>query len=380
MDYSKIIPPANIWADFHSTGSDTTAVDWFDPRKSPFVISGLAFLSENEDFYRFPKNTDAALPIEVIKRGMGPSGAQIRFSALTARVSIRVKLSAPPCNGCNTSTLCASGFDLYASEGDGKYVMCGATDFDTSRADYESTLLELNSPKKLDFILNFPLRDRVESIYVGLDKGALPLSPPAYRTDGRIVVYGGSIMQGYCASRPGMTMTNILSRRLNQEVINFGVSGNGKCEREVAYAVAKVDRTSLLIISAEGNCPTPKYITEHLTDFISAYREIYPCVPIAVMGYMKTGDELINDGARDSRLAKKKSMTDVVDRFRERGDENIYYFDGEDFTEGEYDYVFLGHSAALECTVDTVHKSDLGFWLMSNGVIRKIKEFGLLEL
>ena len=379
MDYTKIVPPANIWADFHSINKDNSAIDWFDPRQSPFVISGLAFFSENEDFYRFPKNIPFDLPIEVVKRGMGPSGAQIRFSALTARVSIRVKLKAPPYNSCNTSTLCSSGFDLYASDGDGKYAMCGAVDFDTSKADYGSTLLNLRSPKKLDFILNFPLRDRVESIYIGLDKGASPVSPPPYKTDERIVVYGGSIMQGYCASRPGMTFTNILSRRLNQEVINLGVSGNGKCEREVAYAVAKVDRTSLLIISAEGNCPTPEYITEHMTDFISAYREIHPYVPIAVMGYMKTGDELINDDAREARLKKKKSMTKIVDSFKKGGDENIYYFDGEEFTEEEYDYVFEGHSAALECTVDTVHKSDLGFWLMSNGVIRKMKEFGLLK-
>ena len=184
-------------------------------------------------------------------------------------------------------------------------------------------------------------------------------------------------MQGYCASRPGMTMSNILSRRLNQDVLDLGVSGSGKCERETALAVAMVERPSILIMSPEGNCPTPEFITEHMTEFIETYRQSHPTLPIAIMGYMPISREEIDDWSRKSRVAKKEAMMAIVADFRSRGDENIYYWDGEEFTAPENDIFFEGHSAALECTADTEHKSDLGFWLMANGMIRKLREHGL---
>ena len=56
-----------------------------------------------------------------------------------------------------------------------------------------------------------------------------------------IVFYGTSILQGGCASRPGMAHTNIISRRLNRECINLGFSGNGQLDLEVARVMAEVD-------------------------------------------------------------------------------------------------------------------------------------------
>ena len=53
---------------------------------------------------------------------------------------------------------------------------------------------------------------------------------------------------------------------------------------------------------------------------------------------------------------------------------NIHFWDGEEFTEGEEDIVFEGFSAGEDCTVDTQHKSDLGFWLMANGMMRRMRE------
>ncbi len=379
MNFENVQTPISIWPDFYKNQFEPLECDWYDPLKPPFVVTGLAFREENGDLYRYPKNVPNPLPYGVVANGMGTSGVQIRFSAITSRVCIRVKLGGPAINSYNTCTLCGAGFDLYAAGEDGKYVFCGVTNFDTAHAEYESPMLNMKSPKKLDFILNFPLRDRVVDIFIGVDPGAKILPPPPFCTDRRIVVYGGSIMHGYSASRPGMIMTNILSRRLNQEIINLGVSGSAKCEKETAVAVAMVERTSLLIISAEGNCPTPEFITEHMTEFIETYREIHPDVPIAVMGYMPVSKELINEAFAETRLAKKKSMMDVVDSFKARGDKNIYYWDGEDFVDGENDYVFEGHSAALENTVDTTHKSDLGTWMMANGVMKKIRALGPLD-
>ena len=379
MNLNDLQEPITIWPDFYNTRLEPKPCDWYDPTKAPFKMAGLAFFEKDGEYFRYPKNPPEPLPKGVIDNALGSSGAQIRFSAETSRVCIRLKLNNPasPHPTANTSALLAGGVDLYASYGDGKYVMCGISNFDATVPAYEATLLDMSQPKKLDFIINLPVRNKIQNVYIGLAPGAKLIEPPAFKTDKRIVIYGGSIMQGYCASRPGMTMPNILARRLNQEVINLGVSGSGKCERETALSVALVERPSILIMSPEGNCPTPEFITEHMTEFIETYRQSHPTVPIAVMGYMKTSKEEIDEKARESRLRKKAAMMAIVEDFRSRGDQNIYYWNGEEFTEGENDIVFEGHSAGLECTADTDHKSDLGFFLMANGMIRKLRELGL---
>ena len=62
--------------------------------------------------------------------------------------------------------------------------------------------------------------------------------PLQVRNDKPVVVYGTSIAQGGCATRPGLAWTNILSRKLDRPVINLGFSGNGRLEKEVLDLVA----------------------------------------------------------------------------------------------------------------------------------------------
>ena len=49
-------------------------------------------------------------------------------------------------------------------------------------------------------------------------------------------------MHGACASRPGMSISSILGRRLNRPVVNLGFSGNGKMEIPVADLIGSLNR------------------------------------------------------------------------------------------------------------------------------------------
>ena len=58
--------------------------------------------------------------------------------------------------------------------------------------------------------------------------------PLPVRNDKPIVVYGTSITQGACASRPDSHGPNaILGRKLDRPVINLGFSGNGRLGKEL---------------------------------------------------------------------------------------------------------------------------------------------------
>lgn len=62
-----------------------------------------------------------------------------------------------------------------------------------------------------------------------------------------VVWYGTSILQGGVASRVGNAFTNMISRRLQQEIYNFGFSGNGKMEVGVYEHLAKLDAALIII-------------------------------------------------------------------------------------------------------------------------------------
>lgn len=349
-------------------------LSWYAPAKAPFKLCGFPFWETDGIYRRFPLNPPEPLPEGVEKLAWCTSGGQIRFHAELSKLYIKVKLNRSAHFGYNLIPLAGSGFDVYASDGDGVYTMAGVTRFDPAEDAYEVPLLQLRSKKKLDLIIDFPINIGVESLLIGMDADSVPECPPDFADERRILVHGGSIMHGFCASRPGMTLTNILSRRLNREVINLGTNGRARCERETALSVRMVPNVEWFILSPEGNNPTVEWLREHMTEFIRLYREANPDVKIAVMSYMRESRERFDDLAKEVRLAKKQCQKEIVEYFRSQGDDKIFFWDGEEFTSEAEDIYFGDFRGGDECTTDTQHKSDLGFWLMANGVCRRLAD------
>src|SRR5688500_16759762 len=63
------------------------------------------------------------------------------------------------------------------------------------------------------------------------------------------VFYGTSILQGGCASRPGMAYPSIVSRALEWPTVNLGFSGNGKTEPEMAQLLTELDAAAFVLDS-----------------------------------------------------------------------------------------------------------------------------------
>ena len=76
--------------------------------------------------------------------------------------------------------------------------------------------------KEREYMLYLPLYDGLISLSIGVDSLATISQPLVDYPIRKILLffYGTSILQGGCASRPGMAHTNIISRRLNRECIN----------------------------------------------------------------------------------------------------------------------------------------------------------------
>lgn len=367
-------PQKGAAADGRSMAGSGSECAWYSPAKPPFALCGFPFFEQEGVYRRMQLNPPEPLPKDIDMLSWSPSGGQIRFSAELTCLRIRVRLSRPAATAFNMIPLANAGFDAYASDGDGRYVFAGMTRFNPADDEYEAELFHMEEKRRLDIIVNFPIFTRVESVLIGMDRGAQPLPPPPFAKEEKILVYGGSIMQGFCASRPGMTMPNQLSRRLNQEVVNLGFNGNSRCEREVALAAREIDGVEWLIISPEGNCPDAAFIREHMTEFITLYRERRPEVKIAVMSYMREGRENFDTEALRSRRAKRQCEIEIVESFKNAGDDKIFFWDGESFSSGDSDIYSGPFSAGDEATTDHTHKSDLGFWLMTDGIMRRLSE------
>ena len=114
------------------------------------------------------------------------------------------------------------GLDLYCLQ-DGKWIFAGSgrPQGKVNKATIVSNML----PEEREYLLYLSLYDGVTSLSIGVDSLA-EITQPAVDLPQRekpVVFYGTSILQGGCASRPGMAHTNILERWLNRECIKSGL-------------------------------------------------------------------------------------------------------------------------------------------------------------
>src|SRR5690625_586209 len=199
---------------------------WYDPKQLPFQVNGFAWFEMEEKYRRLPNRPKEPISEQVDHLADCTSGGQIRFQTNSTKLAIRVKLK-DKANLNHMSALSQCGFDCYIGK-PGKQQFYNGTLYDHSQNFYEILLFERENNCIVNITLNFPLYQGVEQVQIGLDQSAQVISPLKHNRLHKIIFYGTSITQGGCASRPGLSYTNIISRRLNQECINLGFFGNGK--------------------------------------------------------------------------------------------------------------------------------------------------------
>lgn len=327
---------------------------WLSPLEEPFRVSGFAWFDTERKYRRLPAVPEVPVRPEVDTLANCTSGGQIRFRTDSRNVSVRVRLTAgsgmyhmPPSGEC--------GVDAYIG-GPGEWKHAGTARFQPGQAEYESSLFTVEDRKARSFLLNMPLYQGVEEIWIGLSPGAEVLAPEPYDSSARVVIYGTSITQGGCASRPGMSYTNILSRRLHLEFVNLGFSGNGKGEPELAELTAQISEPACLVIDYEANCGGTEAYRQSLPQYIAIYRKFHPEVPIILVSRIPHGAESFMPEFREGRLERKKFQMELIRELTEAGDHNLTFVDGSDW---------LGDDPG-ETTVDGVHPTDLGFKLMAD--------------
>jgi lysophospholipase L1-like esterase len=329
-----------------------------------FNLFGSTVLSD-EGYNRFSveeRNLIKAVNANVAYLSTNSAGIMAKFETNSNEIVVSVDLQAKHNMGHMPATG-QCGVDLYVyNEKLKDYVLHSTSMFDMNSNKYTVSLGHFKNNELRKYILNLPLYMGATNISIEVDDDAT-VNPISFSNQGRIVLYGTSIAQGGCVSRPGLLYSNILSRWLDCEFLNYGFSGSAFAEEEVASIIASRDNQKLLIIDIEANAGIDERLEKNLEKFIEVYKLVHPKTPIILVSRNLFAMDLYDEARIKLRIYYKKFLKDLVNKYQSIGEE-VYFLDGSKFFKGNF----------TEYTVDGVHPNDLGSMEIAKSYYKEIKK------
>ena len=212
--------------------------------------------------------------------------------------------------------------------------------------------------------------NEVEWLEIGV-KNNSNFNPLLPRKEKPIVVYGTSIAQGACASRPGMAWASILSRRMDRPLINLGLDGNGKMHPEVIDLISEIN-SKIFIIDCIPNLikndygwegiDNEKQFQNRIINSIKKIRSRNPETPILLTEHASYNDQFIKTSDyKDEYIIPNLLQKKVFELLKKDGDNNLFYLSEKE----------IGFS--IEETVDGLHPSDLGMKIYADAYEKKLR-------
>ena len=319
--------------------------------EAPFEVLGV---SRYEDHYiRMDATVAKSVSEPIYNLAQHTSGGRVRFMTDSAYIALSCKV--PQANNMYHATRAMqSGFDVYA-DGVFQYVLASA-EGDHINA-YEG-ITYFPDKKMREIVINLPLYNSVNDLYIGLDKNSSLSACKPYEKS--MVFYGSSITQGGCASRPGNCYTSVVAREMGWDYLNLGFSGNAKGEQMIAEYIAKLSM-DLFVYDYDHNAPDADHLARTHKPFFDTIRKAQPHLPVIMLTRP--------DHRRcDDTHLRKEVVYDTYLTAKKAGDQHVYFLSGE---------TMIGNYGYDSCFVDGCHPTDMGFFRMAEAVLNKIKSAGI---
>ena len=347
-----------------STLSISAQMQWKNPMNEPFqVLRGQAWQNELKGTYnRMPDRAEKTIRKAVWDLSKHTAGMSIAFRSDAPQIKIRYQVSGSFSMPHMPSTG-VSGVDMYATDIDGERHWCSARYAfrDTVTYTYNKLSYGQSAAQGFEYELYLPLYNNVKWLEVGVPEGHKLQFIPASQ-EKPIVLYGTSIAQGACASRPGMAFGNIIGRKLEHPVVNLGFSGNGQMEPEVFDLLAEIDALLFILDNMPnmGGDRLPK-IYERTINGVHKIREKTNAPILFVEHYTNShiGTSIEEEnGYKKNNLELRKAYRTL----KEEGVQNLHFLSEEE----------LG--LTQDCSVEGWHPNDLGMQVYADAYVPKIKE------
>ena len=332
--------------------------------KEHFLIEGTIINDHLKEspYDRLPFSYKELVRAPVWELSKSSAGMSIRFFTDTTNLTVKwevlnnFSMDHMPDTGIK-------GVDLYYRNGEEwQYINTGRPQGFIN----EYRLIENMSEEMKEFRIFLPLYDGVKNIEIGIDPTSSIIKPNK-NPKKPIIFYGTSITQGGCASRPGMVHTNIMSRQLDVDVVNFGFSGNGRMEQPIAEIISSVE-PSLYIIECMPNMIKPEFITERTIPLVNTIRKQNPETPIVFIDLFKSPITILNEKTRSENKAMDDALKVEFEKMIKNGYDNIYLIETPKLDHIDH-----------EGTVDAIHFTDLGFQNYADFLISQLMARELLK-
>jgi hypothetical protein len=324
---------------------ELTNVKWYDV--SEWNVEGKGWQDTEDFFDRLPFRAQKTVNSRVWQLSKCSAGMTVRFISDSASIHIRYKLVSSSFSMPHMPTTGVSGVDLYLwdDKGGWKWVNSGGKSI-KSKEVKQRLVRGLPGGKRM-YQLYLPLYNGVELMELGFEEGSF-VEPVSSRSQKPIVFYGGSMVQGACASRPGMCHSAILGRRLGKPVINLGFSGQGGMMPEEVDLLKELDACAYVVDSL-GNM-AEEIVMERTLFLVKSLRQARPDTPIVLVELRPRGNEFVLPNVHKVYEGRREKMRQAYNQLISEGVQNLYLLPGKEQIGGDG-----------EATVDGGHPTDLGF-------------------
>lgn len=347
MKYLWVVCLFIFFSTFSASAQEKSDYDWHNPSEVLDKIDGQGW--SNIAYNRFPDKAKDTVRKPVWGLSRHAAGLSLRFNTDADSLQIEyevdgdIAMSHMPATG-------VSGVDLYGKNSEGKWLWYrGVYKFDSIVQYHYKT--EKSPQSSREYQLYLPLYNSCKNLKIGIPKGTT-LNFHQQRKEKPIVIYGTSIAQGACASRPGMAWTNIVQRKLDYPVINLAFSGNGRLEPEVLELVAEVDAQVYVLDCLPNLSPnekrTEQEIKKRLYNSIQYIQEKRPLAKILLTQHAGYSDGEIDFSRKAVYETLNRWTSEVFDDLKNKNIKNLFMLSRNKI------------NLSNDAFVDGTHPTDLG--------------------
>lgn len=336
-------------------------IRWVNPFDEGAEVHGQGWESISHTFVRLPDEAKSKVREPLWNLSRNSAGLSLVFRSNSPEIDIRYQVKGKNYGMFHMPPTGVSGVDLFAIDIEGEERWC-APNFplpfkDTIEYKYQGLTYNPRNSGSYEYHLYLPLYNSVEWLEIGVAQKA-ELTFCRRSAERPIVVYGTSIAQGACASRPGMAWTNIVQRRTGHPVVNLGFSGNGRLEPELFKLLNQID-AAMYIIDCVPNLSLKMPIVERAVNGVKLLRKHHDC-PILLVehsGNPQEGTSVAKNHHRELDAELRKAYRQLVDS----GVKDIYYLSHEEF------------SFTVDEMVEGVHPNDAGMLHNASAILGKVR-------
>lgn len=211
-------------------------------------------------------------------------------------------------------------------------------------------------PKSGNICVYLPSYTKIEELYLGINKGCVIKRLDYPNNQLPVIFYGNSVTQGAAASRSANAFPNIVSRKLNREIINLSISSCCKGMLGMAEMIGKINCHSI-VIDYTRNANSKKMLMDTHEKFYKTIRKYHPNIKIILLT-----SENFNNWAMCDEFDQVVERTFMNARLN--GDNTDLIYQNKLFDPREFSYV----------AVDSAHYTDYGMFKIADEICKLLKE------